>query len=107
MDPAYVLWQRLFMLGMFCKKLSGLVESGGTQQIPWLVGDYARIAVEGKLRDAMEGIPVRLEAQVSMLLETVNRFFAAKGSNHRRLRECLQDFSTVSIMLKPRKLKAA
>jgi len=44
------------------------------------------------LREAMEGIPVRLEAQVSLLLETVNSFFAAKGSNHRRLRECLQDF---------------
>ena len=91
-DPVYELWQRLFILGMFCKKLAGLMEGGGIDEIPLLLRDYAQMAVEGRLRDAMEGVPVRLEAQVSMLLEIVNRFFATRGPRQRRLHECLQDF---------------
>jgi hypothetical protein len=69
MDPVYDPWERLFILGMFCKKLSGLIEDDCFDQIPLLLHDYAQIAVEGKLRDAMESVPVRLEAQVAMLLK--------------------------------------
>jgi len=92
LDPAYDLWERLFILGMFCKKLSGLIKDGCFDQIPLLLHDYAQIAVEGKLRDAMESVPVRWEAQVAMLLETVNSFFATRGPKHYRLNECLRDF---------------
>src|SRR5580765_8408120 len=77
---------------MFCKKLSGLIEDDCFEQIPLLLHDYAQIAVEGKLRDAMESVPVRLEAQVAMLLETVNSFFATRGPKQYRLHECLRDF---------------
>jgi len=91
-DPVYDLWERLFILGMFCKKLSGLIEDDCFEQIPLLLHDYAQIAVEGKLRDAMESVPVRLEAQVAMLLETVNSFFATRGPKQYRLHECLRDF---------------
>ncbi len=92
LDPVYDLWERLFLLGMFCKKLSGLIEDGCFDQIPLLVHDYAQLAIEGKLRDAMDGLPVRLEAQVAMLLETANSFFATRGPKQYRLHECLRDF---------------
>ena len=92
LDPVYDLWERLFILGMFCKKLAGLIESGYIEQIPLLLQGYAQIAVDGKLRDAMESVPVRLEAQVAMLLETVNSFFATRGPAQYRLHECLRDF---------------
>ena len=78
LDPVYDLWERLFILGMFCKKLTELIEGSCIDQIPLLLHDYAQIAVEGNLRDAMESVPVRLEAQVAMLLETVNSFFATR-----------------------------
>lgn len=92
LDPVYDLWQRLFILGMFCKKLSALIEGGCIDQIPLLLHDYAQIAVDGKLRDAMESVPVRFEAQVTMMLETVTSFFATRGPTQHRLHECLRDF---------------
>jgi lysine-N-methylase len=92
LDPVYDLWERLFLLGMFCKKLSGLIEDGCFDQIPLLLHDYAQLAIEGKLRDDMDGVPIRLEAQVAMLLETANSFFATRGPKQYRLHECLRDF---------------
>ena len=92
LDPVYELWQRLFLLGMFCQKLAELMESCSVDQIPRLLHDYTQIAVDGRLRDVMESVPVRLEAQVSMLLETVNSFFATRGPTQFRLHECLRDF---------------
>jgi lysine-N-methylase len=92
LDPVYDLWERLFILGMFCKKLTELIEGSCIDQIPLLLHDYAQIAVEGNLRDAMESVPVRLEAQVAMLLETVNSFFATRRPTQYRLHECLRDF---------------
>jgi lysine-N-methylase len=107
LDPVYDLWQRLFLLGMFCKKLADLIESGSVDQIPLLLHDYAQIAVDGRLRETMERVPVRLEAQVSMLLETVNSFFATRGPTQYRLHECLQDFLAACITLKRPRSKAA
>jgi len=92
LDPVYELWQRLFLLGMFCQKLAELMESCSVDQIPRLLHDYTQIAVDGRLRDVMVSVPVRLEAQVSMLLETVNSFFATRGPTQFRLHECLRDF---------------
>ncbi len=92
LDRVYDLWERLFLLGMFCKKLAALIEGGSVDQIPFLLRDYAQIAVDGGLRKTMESVPVRLEAQVSMLLETVNSFFATRGPKQYRLQECLRDF---------------
>jgi lysine-N-methylase len=91
-DPTYNLWQRLFILGMFCKKLNELERAGDVEQIPRLLRDYAQIAVDGRLKDAMNGIPVRLDAQVRMVLEVVHLYLATRGSTQVRLRQCLQDF---------------
>jgi lysine-N-methylase len=91
-DPIYPLWRRLFILSMFCKKLHEVECAGEAMGIPQLLRDYAQITVDGRLREAMNGIPVRQDAQLRMVLEVALLYFATRSPTQVRLRECLQDF---------------
>jgi lysine-N-methylase len=77
---------------MFCKKLNELERAGKAEEIPQLLRDYAQITVDGGLREAMNGIPVRQDAQLRMVLEVALLYFASRAPTQVRLRECLQDF---------------
>lgn len=89
-DPIYPLWQRLFILGMFCKKLDERIAEGKAAPIARLLRDYAQMVVDGRLKEGMDGIPARTDAQVTMVLETVHRYLARARLG--RIRECLEDF---------------
>jgi len=91
-DRTYPLWQRLFLLGMFCKRLGDVVGAQDFGRTPKLVRDYAEIASSGKLRAEMDGIPVRSAAQVQMVVQVAFGYLRQQKAELCRIQECLQDF---------------
>jgi lysine-N-methylase len=91
-DRRYPLWQRLFLLGMFCKRLDAVVVDPRPGSVSNLLREYAEIAAEGKLRSAMEAIPARPEAQLRMVLQVVDFHLSSQDPRFSRFRECLRDF---------------
>jgi lysine-N-methylase len=93
-DRAYPLWQRLFILGMFCKRLKAIVSVQQIELVPKLLRDYAEVITEGTLRASMDGIPARTTLQLGAVMELIQRHLDLQiaDPSHIRFRECVQDF---------------
>jgi lysine-N-methylase len=91
-DRLYPLWQRLYLLGVFCKRLEAMIYGGQVAAVPQLICKYAEIAAQGGLRSAMDGIPARVSVQVEMLLQVVQQYLVRQDPRLSRINECLQDF---------------
>jgi lysine-N-methylase len=93
-DRAYPLWQRLFILGMFCKRLKEIISQRQIGLVPRLLKDYAEIITQGRLRSAMDGISAQTEPQLGAVLEIIRRHNDPKigDPSQIRFRECVQDF---------------
>lgn len=93
-DRSYPLWQRLFILGMFCKRLKEIISAQQTGLVPKLLKDYAAMTTQGTLRASMDGIPAQTALQLRAVMEVIQRqqnLYLADPS-HIRFRECVQDF---------------
>lgn len=93
-DRAYPLWQRLFILGMFCKRLREIISERQVGLVPRLLRDYAEIITQGTLRSSMDGIPAQTELQLGAVIETIRRHhdLQINDPGHIRFRECVRDF---------------
>lgn len=91
-DRTYALWQRLFLLGMFCKRLGEMMGSRQFGFVPKLLHDYAEIVSSGTLRPEMDGIPVRATVQVQMVLEVAFGYLRQHKPELCRIHECLEGF---------------
>src|SRR4029077_2694478 len=91
-DRSYPLWQRLFILGMFCRRLGEIVGPLQFQFVPKLLHDYAEIVCSADLRPVMDLIPVRAMAQVKMVVEVAFGYLRQHKPELCRIHECLQDF---------------
>jgi lysine-N-methylase len=90
-DRAYAIWQRLFLLGMLSKRLTEFWESNRDDLVAKLLGEYAGIVREGRLRPVMDGIVAQLGAQLGAVIEVAHRMQTEYGSSP-RLQECIRDF---------------
>ena len=91
-DRSYPLWQRLFLLGMFCKRLGEVVGAQQFGLVPKLLHDYAEVTASGKLRGDMDEIPLQASAQVKMLLEVAFGYLQQHQKGLCRIQEHVQDF---------------
>ena len=93
-DRSYPLWQRLFILGLFCKRLDELVSSRMQALVPRLLREYAEALLEGTLRPLLDGIPEQRPLQLRLVSEVIERHLALQINDrgHVRFRECVQDF---------------
>lgn len=93
-DRSYPLWQRLFILGLFCKRLDELVSTRMNALIPRLLQEYAEAMVDGKLHPLLDGIPEQTPLQLKLVSEVIERHLALQINDrgHARFRECVQDF---------------
>jgi lysine-N-methylase len=91
-DRTYPLWQRLFILGMFCKRLNEITVTRQLGLVPQLLSEYAGMIADNRLRPLMDGIPVRTALQLGAVLEIINHQLAMTDVSHVRFRECVQDF---------------
>ncbi|WP_131997246.1 flagellin lysine-N-methylase [Acidipila rosea] len=91
-DRSYPLWQRLFLLGVFCKRLSGLVGERQIHLIPKLLEDYSKIVSDLLLGATMEAIAAQPALQLDILLTLLKNRLERSPVNGRLL-ECVRDFS--------------
>jgi len=90
-DRAYPIWQRLFVLGMLSKRLTEVWESRHDELVTNLLGEYAVIMKEGRLRTVMDGIAVQTAPQLSAVIEVAHRLQTEYGDSG-RMQECIRDF---------------
>ena len=91
-DREYPLWQRLFLLGMFCKRLHEVTSAQQIELVPQLLKEHSEMIAEGKLRSSMDGIPTRTALQLGTILEIINHHLETTAGKHPRFRECVKDF---------------
>jgi lysine-N-methylase len=90
-DRAYPLWQRLFLLGMFCKRLNEITRTRQLDLTPQLLQEFAEFIAQGTLRPAMDGVLVQSGPQLQAVLEMTGEYLQITDASHTRLRECVQD----------------
>lgn len=67
----YPLWQRLFLLGTFSRRLQGIVDGEIARGIPTLLQGFSAAVASGSLRASIETISADLTLQLGMVLELV------------------------------------
>jgi hypothetical protein len=77
---------------MFCKRLHEITDAKRFELIPQLLKEHCEMTVEGKLRSAMDSIPVRTPLQLATVLEIIKRHLETTAGKHPRFRECIKDF---------------
>jgi lysine-N-methylase len=91
-NRAYPLWQRLFLLGLFCRRLDTIASGELQRSIPAFLGDFEATVASGALRTAMETLPLDRAAQLDVVLRLAGMML--HRSNVRpRFVECIQAFT--------------
>ena len=70
-NRAYPLWQRMFLLGTFCRRLDAITRGKLDRGIASLLRDFSAAVGSGSLRASMETIPADLTLQLDILVELV------------------------------------
>jgi lysine-N-methylase len=90
-DRAYPLWQRLFILGLFSKRLTEVFAARQFELLPRVFTEYAEIVKQDRLRSVMDGIPVQTAAQLGAVIQVLHRL-QTEHAGFTRIQECIQDF---------------
>jgi len=90
-DRSYPLWQRLFLMGSFCRRMDAIARGESERGVTAFLRDFAGAVNHGALRAAMETIPADLHLQLDMVLRLAGlcRDRSAVGA---RFVECLETF---------------
>jgi lysine-N-methylase len=65
----YSVWQRMFMLGVFCRRMDAIARGELNRTVPDFLDDFAASVAVGGLTAAMDTLPVDLEAQLDVVLQ--------------------------------------
>jgi lysine-N-methylase len=91
-NRAYPLWQRLFLLGIFCRRLDAISSGELPRSIPEFLADFEATVASRSLLTAMETLPVDPAAQLDVVLRLAGMLL--RRSNVRpRFVECVQAFT--------------
>ena len=92
-NRAYPLWQRLFLLSLFCRRLDAIASGELQRSIPAFLGDFEATVASGALLTAMEALPMDRTAQLDVVLQLAGMML--HRSNVRpRFVECIHAFTT-------------
>ena len=81
-DRAYPLWQRLFVLGIVCRRVRELTAVQQISQVPKLIGQYAEMMAQGLLRPHLDGIPARPDIQLDLVIQLIRRRYQVEQPEH-------------------------
>jgi lysine-N-methylase len=89
---SYPLWQRLFLLGIFCRRLAAIDQGRDPRAFAAFLQDFSSAIAAGKLRLAIESIAPNLTLQLELVLSLIplRGQAGAPGSN---LESCLHAFA--------------
>lgn len=71
LNRRYPLWQRLFLVGSFCRRLEALSRGEDSRRFSQILDDFSRAVAAGGLCAAMEGIPADLNLQLEIVLRII------------------------------------
>lgn len=74
-DETYPLWQRIFVLGIVCRRAHELTIAQQTAQIGSLLAQYATMLEQGSLRPHLDNIPARPGLQLDLVLQLIRLRF--------------------------------
>jgi lysine-N-methylase len=92
-NRAYPLWQRLFLLGLFCRRLDAIRSGELARSVPGFLGDFQVAVTSGVLRAAMESLPLDRAAQMDVVLRLAG-LMLHRSNVRQRFVECIQAFTT-------------
>lgn len=92
-NQAHPLWQRLLYLGILCQKLDALTSGWPEGEVLECLNDFNHTATTGKLRPAMEALPIDASAQMDALLRLAG-VMLNKSNVSARFVECIHAFTT-------------
>ncbi|MGA2887467.1 MAG: flagellin lysine-N-methylase [Terracidiphilus sp.] len=91
-NRAYPLWQRLFLLSIFCRRLDTIASGELKRSVPAFLADFEATVATGALRTAMETLPLDRAGQLDVVLRLAGMLL--HRSNVRpRFVECVQAFT--------------
>ncbi len=92
-NRAYPLWQRLFLLGILCRRLDSIARGEYPRKVPAFLDDFAASVASGGLTAAMENLPVDRTAQLDAVLRLAG-LLLHRSNVTPRFAECIQAFTT-------------
>ncbi len=92
-NRAYPLWQRLFLLGIFCRRLDSINKDELARSVPAFLGDFEAAITSGALLSAMETLPLDRAAQLDVVLRMAG-LLLHRSNVSPRFAECVQAFTT-------------
>jgi lysine-N-methylase len=87
----YALWQRLFLLGTFSRRLEAVFQQGAQGNFSALETGFSQAIAKGTLRESMESMPVNNALQLDLVLGLAKQRLG-DGNLNSRLAQCLNDF---------------
>lgn len=90
-NRAYPLWQRLFLLGVFCRGLDSLGKGDPKYSFPVFLHDFETAVASGTLPAAMDAVPADLGQQLDVVLRLAG-ILLHRSNVHPRFVECTQAF---------------
>jgi lysine-N-methylase len=93
LNRAYPLWQRLFLLSIFCRRLDSIAAGEIDRSVLDFLRDFEFTVASGELRPAMETLPVDGESQLDVVLRLAGMLLN-RSLRGPRFAECVQAFTT-------------
>jgi lysine-N-methylase len=93
-NRSYALWQRLFLLGILCRRLDSLAKGELDLVVPAFLTEFEASIASGSLRtamEAMETLPADLALQLDVVLRLAGMVLQY-SSIHPRFAECIEAF---------------
>src|SRR5271155_102584 len=91
-DRSYPLWQRVFLLNMYCKRMEALTTKREWNRMPSLLNEHAAMIANGSLRAALNSIPEQTTVQLGIVMTLVDDRPSSSWIS-RRFVECIEDFA--------------
>lgn len=89
-DRGRPLWQRMFLLGMLCKRLGEIRTLEQDAAAPEVLAEYAKVVATGGLKEEMENLASQPAAQLDTVLRLSDLRLRA-GVSGERFRECVME----------------
>ncbi|MGB7585107.1 MAG: flagellin lysine-N-methylase [Terriglobales bacterium] len=93
LNRAFPLWQRLFLLGVFCRQLDSIAQGKLKSSTGVFLHDFEAAIASGAHPAAMEAFPVNLTQQLDVVLQLAGMLLH-RSNVHPRFVDCVQAFTT-------------
>jgi lysine-N-methylase len=93
LNRTFPLWQRLFLLGVFCRGLDSIAKTELKSSVPAFLHDFETTVASSTLLAAMENLPCDLGQQLDVVLRLAGVLLHSSNI-HPRFVECVEAFTT-------------